>query len=150
MPLPYEVCEKVGRDTGTAGVCQRKESMRKILSYAKSHIYELHAMVVAVIVIALMSVIKVPVKRKIVQAVDKKIREKPELAHKRKLMIKRRNIVLIVMTMLLAIVVFAFVAVVSPFIEFSFLMAVMSGVFALCGYAFLEQITFGIVKGANK
>ena len=118
--------------------------MRKILSYAKSHIYELHALMAATLVVVLMSFIKEPIKRKIVQSVDRKLKEKPELADKRKRMIKRRNMWLILLTMLLSFVAFALMAMVSPLIEFSFQTAVMSGVFALCEYAFWDQITFTI------
>lgn len=120
--------------------------MRKLLSYAKSHIYELHALLVATFVVVLMGFIKEPVKRKIVQSVDKKIQSKPELTQKRKRMVKRRNMLLIVLTMILSFFVFALVALVSPLIEFSFPTAVMSGVFALCEYAFWDQITFTIRK----
>ena len=120
--------------------------MRKLLSYAKSHIYELHALFVATFVVVLMSLIKEPMKKKIAQSVDKKIQFKPELAQKRKLMVKRRNMLLIVLTMLLSFITFALVALVSPLIEFSFPTAVMSGVFALCEYAFWDQITFDIRK----
>ena len=92
----------------------------------------------------LMSFIKEPIKRKIVQSVDKKIQGKPELTNKRKLMIKRSNMLLIVLTMILSFVTFALMAMVSPLIEFSFPTAVMSGVFALCEYAFWDQITFTV------
>lgn len=118
--------------------------MRKILSYAKSHIYELHALLVATFVVVLMSLIKEPIKRKIRQSVDKKIQSKPELAKKRRTMVKRRNMLLIVLTMLLSFVAFTVVALVSPLIRFSLPTAVMSGVFALCEYAFWDQITFDI------
>lgn len=118
--------------------------MRKILSYAKSHIYEIHALLVATFVVMLMSFIKELIKRKIVQSVDKKIQYKPELTHKRRIMVKRRNMILIALTMVLSVVVFALVALVSPLIAFSFPTAVMSGVFALCEYAFWDQITFTI------
>lgn len=117
---------------------------RMLLSYAKSHIYELHALMAATLVVVLMSFIKEPIKRKIVQSVDRKLKEKPELADKRKRMIKRRNMWLILLTMLLSFVAFALMAMVSPLIEFSFPTAVMSGVFALCEYAFWDQITFTI------
>lgn len=118
--------------------------MQRFFSYVKSHIYEIHALFVATFVVALMCLIKEPIKRKLVQSVDKKIQSKPELAQKRRNMVKRRNMLLIVLTMLLSFVAFALVALVSPLIEFSFPMAVMSGVFALCEYAFWDQITFDI------
>ena len=117
--------------------------MHRILSYAKSHLYEIHALLVATFVVVLMSLIKEPIKRKIVQSVDQKITAKPELADKRNVMIKRGNMLLIVLVMLLSFGVFTIVALVSPIIRFSFPTAVMSGVFALCEYSFWEQITFG-------
>ena len=118
--------------------------MHKILSYAKSHIYEIHALFVATFVVVLMSFIKEPIKRKIAQSVDNKIQSKPELVRKRKRMVKRRNMLLILLAMFLSFVVFALLAIVSPLIDFSFPTAVMSGVFALCEYAFWDQITFDI------
>ena len=125
-------------------VLGRKVVMRKILSYANSHRYELHALFVATFVVVLMSLIKEPIQRKLVQSVDKKIQSKPELAHKRKIMVKRRNMLLIVLAMVISFIASAWVALVSPLIEFSFPTAVMSGVFALCEYAFWDQITFNI------
>lgn len=118
--------------------------MRRLLSYAKSHLYEIHALFAATFVVVLMNFIKEPMKRKIVHSVDKKIQFKPELANKRRIMVKRRNMLLIVLTMLLSFTVFTLVALVSPLIDFSFPTAVMSGVFALCEYAFWDQITFDI------
>ena len=123
-----------------------RDNMHRILSYAKSHIYEIHALFAATFVVVLMSFIKEPIKRTLAQSVDKKIQSQPELAQKRRIMVKRRNMLLIVLTMLLSFVVFFLMAVVSPLIEFSFPTAVMSGVFALCEYAFWDQITFDIRK----
>ncbi|MBR6535687.1 MAG: hypothetical protein IKT67_00640 [Lachnospiraceae bacterium] len=51
---------------------------------------------------------------------------------------------LIILTMLLSFGLFWVASVISPLINFSFPTAVMSGVFALCEYAFLDQITFDI------
>lgn len=118
--------------------------MRKILSYAKSHIYELHAIIAATIVVVLMSLIKGPIKKQIVKAVDRRLETRPEYSDRRELIIKRCNMLLIVLTMCLSVIVFGVLAVLSPLIEFSFPSAVMSGVFALCEYAFLDQITFDI------
>lgn len=118
--------------------------MRKLLSYAKSHIYELHALMAATIVVVLMFLIKGPIKKQIAQRVDKTLAVRPELSAKRNVLIRRGNMLLIALTMLLSVFVFALLAAVSPFVEFSFPSAVMSGVFALCEYAFLDQITFDV------
>lgn len=121
--------------------------MRKFLSYAKSHIYEIHALIAATMVVILMAIIKGPIKRGIARAVDKKLLQKPELQMQRKRIIKQCNTLLIVLAMCLAIVIFGVLAYVSPLIRFSFPSAIMSGVFALCEYAVWEQITY---DGANK
>ena len=118
--------------------------MHEIFRYAKSHIYEIHALLVATAVVVLMYLIKGPIKRVIVQSVDHELGLRPELADERDIMIKRRNMLLILLTMLFSFGLFALVALISPLIEFSFSTAVMSGVFALCEYAFLDQITFDI------
>lgn len=123
---------------------EEEKNMRKLLSYAKSHIYEIHALLVATFVVVLMSFIKEPIKRKIAHSVDKKIQSRPELMQKRRIMVKRKNVLLIVLTMLLSFAVFTLASLISPLIEFSFSTAVMSGVFALCEYAFIDQITFNI------
>jgi len=116
--------------------------MRKLLSYAKSHIYEIHAIIAATIVVVLMFFVKGPIKRKVVLIVDKKIEEQPGLLERRDIMIRRGNMVLIVLVLCLSVLIFALLAVCSPFIAFSLPSAVLSGVFALCEYAFLDQITF--------
>jgi len=118
--------------------------VRKILSYAKSHIYELHALFVATAVVVLMYLIKGPIKRVIVESVDRKLELNPELADERDILIRRRNMVLILLTLIFSFVLFVLVALISPLIKFSLSSAIMSGVFALCEYAFIDQITFGI------
>lgn len=118
--------------------------MRKILSYAKSHMYEIHALLVATAVVVLMYLIKGPIKKTIVKSVDRKLEMRPDLADERDVLIRRRNMLLILLTMLLSFGLFALVALVSPLVEFSLSTAVMSGVFALCEYAFFDQITFGV------
>lgn len=115
--------------------------MRKILSYAKSHIYDIHAVVAGTLVLVLMYYIKKPVKAWVEQYVNEKIRQNPELEKKRKLFLKRYNMVIILLTMVLAFLVFTILSFVSPMIEFSFQTGIMSGVYALCEYAILDQFT---------
>lgn len=115
--------------------------MRKFLSYIMSHMYDIHAIVAAAVVVAIMMYIKVPVKRKNRQILDAILERKPELTEKRQVMLKRRNFILIVMVFPLAAVTFFVLSIFSPFISFSLQSSVMAGVFALCMYAFLEQIT---------
>lgn len=118
--------------------------MRKLFSYAKSHIYEIHALLVATAVVVLMYLIKGPIKRAIVQSVDRKLELRPGLVDERNVMIRRRNMLLIILTMLFSFGLFAVLALISPLIKFSLSSAIMSGVFALCEYAFIDQITYGI------
>jgi len=115
--------------------------MRKILSYAKSHIYDLHAILTGTIVFVAMQFIKKPVKKYNEQYVDRLLKSKPHLMPKRDLYLKRCNMILIFMVMALAIFMFAIVALISPVVEFSAQSAIMSGVYALCEYAFMDQIT---------
>lgn len=118
--------------------------MRIFLGYAKSHIYDIHAALVAVITIFTMYYIKKPIKQKNEKRVDEKLTGKPELESKRTLYLKRANMILLFLTMLLAFLLFALASFVSPMIDFSVGSAVMSGVFALAGYAFWDQITYGM------
>lgn len=120
--------------------------MRKILSYAKSHIYEIHAVLAATIVLILMYYIKVPVKKKIAEHVDRIMEKKPELLPKKKLYLKRWNMLLILLTMVLSFVVFTVISFISPMIDFSLQTAIMTGVYALCEYAIVDQITYGYKK----
>lgn len=115
--------------------------MRKIFSYAKSHIYDIHAVLVGTMVLVLMNFIKKPVKSRVEQFVDAKIQKNPELGEKRKIYLKRYNAIIILLTMFLAFVVFAMLSFLSPMIEFSFQAGIMSGVYALCEYAVIDQFT---------
>lgn len=115
--------------------------MRKILSYAKSHIYDIHAVLAGMIVLVLMYYIKKPIKARVVLYVDAKIRQNPKLSGKRKVLQKRYNAIIILFTMILALGVFTILSLVSSMIEFSFQTGLMSGVYALCEYAVVEQFT---------
>lgn len=118
--------------------------MHRIFSYAKSHIYELHAILVATVAVVLMFLIKRPIKNWIERHVDNRIVRNPELSENRRILIRRGNLLVIVLTMLLSFGLFGVASMISPLIDFSFPTAVLSGVFALCEYAFLDQITFDI------
>ena len=115
--------------------------MRLLLSYIKSHMYDIHAIVAGAVVVAMMMYIKAPIKRKNRNTVDAKLERKPELSQKRGIMLRRRNFILILMVFPLAIAAFWVLSVISPFVSFSLQTSVMTGVFALCIYAFIEQIS---------
>ncbi len=120
--------------------------MRIFLSYAKSHIYDIHAALVAVITIVSMHFIKQPIKQRVSVSVEAMLQKRPERERQRALYLKRGNMVLVLITMLLAFALFALAAVISPMIQFSVESGIMSGVFALAGYAFLEQMTYGMKR----
>lgn len=121
--------------------------MRIFLSYAKSHIYDIHAALVAVITIFAMYYIKKPIKQRNEKRVDEKIAANAQLESKRWLYLKRANFILLPLTMALAFLLFVLVSGLSPLIHFSAESAVMSGVFALAGYAFWDQFTYGMRRG---
>lgn len=52
--------------------------MRLLLSYCKSHIYELHALLAATITLVAMHFVKKPVKEKIAETVEEKRNREPE------------------------------------------------------------------------
>lgn len=116
--------------------------MHLFLSYAKSHIYDIHAVLVAVITIITMNYIKNPIKQRNRMHVDERLAADSALEGKRRLLLKRANFILLPLTMVLAFFFFAVVSVLSPMISFSAGSAVMSGVFALAGYALWEQFAF--------
>ena len=118
--------------------------MRKILSYINSHRYDIHAVFAGFLTVLLMYLIKQPIKRKIRDYVNAKIDANPSLADKRRTYIKHYNMILILLAVVIAFCMFFLVSLASPLIEFSFSSADMSGVFALCEYAVLDQL--GIVR----
>lgn len=116
--------------------------MRKIQSYAKSHIYDIHALLAATFAVFLLYLIKKPIKKYLESCLDKRLQKRPEKKEKRELYRKRCNMLLIVLAVAISFVLFGIFSVLSPMIHFSVQSSLMSGVFALCEYAFIEQITF--------
>lgn len=114
--------------------------MRKILSYVKSHIYDIHAIVVATIVVGIMYIIKRPIKRRISLYVEKKAKVNPSWNEKKRLYLKRGNMLVLLTAVVLALLLFAVVALVSPFIRFSVPTACMSVAFTLAEYACIDQL----------
>lgn len=87
--------------------------MRQLLSYINSHMYDIHALVAGFIVVAVMMYIKAP----------------------------RKKMIRTLLVFLLSMVSFWALSVVSPFVSFSWQSSVITGVFALCIEAVLEQIS---------
>ena len=115
--------------------------MRLLFSYIMSHMYDIHAIIAATVVVAAMSYIKVPVKRILACMVERRVEKNIKLEKKKGLLLRRYNLLLIVMVFVLSVPVFAILSILSPFISFSWQSAVMTGVFALCIYAFIEQVS---------
>ena len=124
--------------------------MRRILSYINSHRYDIHAVFAGFLAVLLMYLIKQPIKNKIRNYVDAKIEANPKLADKRRTYIKHYNMVLILLTVIIAFCMFFLVSLVSPIIDFSFSSAIMSGVFALCEYAVIDQLGIVHDKGGDE
>ena len=116
--------------------------MRRLFSYIKSHIYDIHAILAATFAVFLLYLIKKPIKTYLESCLDKKLQKHPEKKEKRELYRKRYNMVLIMLAVVMSFVFFGILSVLSPMIHFSVQSALMSGVFALCEYAFIDQITF--------
>ncbi|MBE5873471.1 MAG: hypothetical protein E7287_03585 [Lachnospiraceae bacterium] len=105
--------------------------MRKILSYCKSHIYDLHYVLSGSITFLLMFLIKKPVKKWIAAKTDDKEKQ------------KLWNGILIPITMLLGFLMFWVLSLISPLIHMSMPCALMSGAVALTEYAVFEQMCIG-------
>ena len=116
--------------------------MRIFLSYAKSHIYDIHAALTAVIAIIMMQYVKRPIKKQIAKSEDGYIMKRNKDGNKRATYIKRANLLIILFTLILSFLIFMVVSTISPLIDFSMETAIMSGVFALAGYALWSQITY--------
>lgn len=114
--------------------------MRLFLSYCKSHIYDIHAVLAGTLALILVLLIKKPIKERIAGMVakraesDERYRENPGKFR------KRYNGILILIDMVFSFLFFVLLSVFSPFIQFSFPTAIMSGVISLAEYAFLEQL----------
>lgn len=114
--------------------------MRIFLSYAKSHIYELHSILAATITFILMLFIKKPIKQSIRYYVERKAENNQRWAQNKKLYRKRCNSIIVFSTMLLAIIIFTIISFISPLIEFKWFSAILSGTVALTEYAIFDQI----------
>lgn len=113
---------------------------RIILSYCKSHIYELHALLSATIAFLLMFPVKKMIKKAIGAYVEKKALENSQWKRNRRLIQKRLNISVLVAAVLLSMSLFFIVSLISPLIEFSWFTALLSGAFSLTEYAVFDQL----------
>lgn len=118
-----------------------EDAMTTFFSYLMSHMYDIHAIIAAAVVVALMSYIKVPVKRKLADMAEHRRKKKGEAEEAMPLLLRRYHSLLIVLVFVLSVPVFAVLSLLSPFILFTWPSSLLTGIFALCIYAFWEQIT---------
>lgn len=127
--------------------------IRKLLSYTKSHIYDIHAIIVSLLVLATVFFVQKKLHNVLIQYVDKYLEKKPDKKEKRDVYIRRCSLIYVVVIFVLSNVFFAFVALISPFVVFSFPSAVMGMVYTVFEYAILRQIMWNRViqsKGENE
>lgn len=110
------------------------------LSYCKSHIYDLHALLAATIAMILMVFIKKPVKRKIDEHVERKSAADPEYAAYRREHRKNWNFVIMLITGAVSLAVYFVIETVSPMLEKrSIQSALICIAFAFTEYAVIDQ-----------
>ena len=127
--------------------------IRKLLSYTKSHIYDIHAIIVSLLVLATVFFVQKKLHNVLIQYVDKYLEKKPDKKEKRDVYIRRCSLIYVVVIFVLSNVFFALVALISPFVVFSFPSAVMGMVYTIFEYAILRQIMWNKViqlKGENE
>lgn len=121
--------------------------IHKVLSYCKSHIYELHAVLAAMITFAVMFPIKKPLKRKLAKWVEQKAAKNESWKQHMPLYKKRVNIIVLFIAVALSYAIFSLISLISPLIYFSWITAFLSAVFTLNLYALYEQIFGGESNG---
>ena len=114
--------------------------MHLFLSYCKSHIYELHALLSATITFFLMFEIKKPIKEWTHKYVAEKAQKDKKWRENRQLYYKRCNMVILLLAILIACMIFIIVSFLSPLISFSWNSMGLSGVFALAEYEIYDQL----------
>lgn len=117
--------------------------MRLILSYCKSHVYDLHSILAGTITFLLMFFIKKPVKALIEECTHKKALQSEKWNKNKAAYTKMWNGILIPITMLLAFLLFEVIALISPLIHSSVPSALMSGAISLAEYAVFDQLCIG-------
>lgn len=114
--------------------------MRKILSYCKSHIYDIHAVLVGFILVLIMYLTKKRIYCFFKQYIDKMQGANSGKNMSRDGMLRICNLFWLLMSAIIAVFLFAILAEISPFVDFSLQSGLMAWVYALCGEAFIKQI----------
>ena len=116
--------------------------IQKLLSYVGSHIYDIHAFIASLFVLAILFMMKKKLNDVIMKKIDKYISKKPNLSDKKEIYVRRSGMIYMACIFPLSIIVFGLVDLVSPLVEFSIPAAVMSTVYVLFEYAILRQIAY--------
>ena len=116
--------------------------IQKLLSYVGSHIYDIHAFIASLFVLAILFMMKKKLNDVINKKIDKYIDKKPNLSDKKERYVRRSGMIYIACIFPLSIIMFGLVDLVSPLVEFSIPAAVMSTVYVLFEYAILRQVAY--------
>lgn len=109
------------------------------LSSCKSHIYEIHASIAAILTVVIMSFLKMPIKSKILEIADH-IYQDNKMKISKYLLIKRMNLIVILCTMIISLIIFPIIAFISPLIVFSMKTCILTWIFSLAIYAVYDQL----------
>lgn len=114
------------------------------LKYVNSHMYDIYAILVGTLTLAIVIALKIPIKIYARRAADRYCWNGTEKGEKQdkswEQIYKRRNGLIFVLVFVVAIIMFAVVAQISPQIEFSMGSAVMSAIYAIAEYEIIDQV----------
>lgn len=113
---------------------------RFFLKYINSHIYDIYAILVGTITLAIVMILKMPIKRSSHKLADRKCGPEKEQTEEWKRIYKRQNGVIFLLVMVVAFLTFAVVAQISPQIDFSLGSAAMSVVYAIAEYEIIDRL----------
>lgn len=121
-----------------------------ILKYAKSHIYELHALLAGSLAFILMFWAKKPVKAWLNVFTEKRTKSSKKWEENKAVYRRRLGLILTLLDLFLSAVIFYVISILSPMIDFSGFPMLLSGILSLTVYSFYEQITCGRKKDRDE
>ena len=110
--------------------------LHMILSYCKSHIYDLHSLLVGTIIFFLIYVWKKPIDKMIENRVNKRYADREE--ERRKAVTRRAWGLIYILVILLAFLIYAAVACMSPLVHNSVPASIISATFAITEMEFYK------------
>ena len=112
--------------------------MHKILSYCKSHIYDIHAIIAGTLIFIIIQLIKGKIKGSIRSYIDAKFFEKTKAY--RVNYSKRAFAVIYPIIFIMAFLFYWILAMISPFIHFSVTSAILSATIAITEFEIYDKI----------